>query len=597
MDDSDIDDYLNEPFTDFSVSGSEYVPSDDDVNEGTDSDMMSDDDYSDESDSGSELDQSYEEGIPVGNQGQDLEDMIVEEEVREPVLDVVRSIHNNYVSEMLEWTDFKSTCKQFPFNAQPGLQVDFDLNDPVAAFKQFVDDELLDIVVTETNRYAHQLLSNRAPKKRAPMAKWKDCTKEEIKKFLGILMIMGICALPKRQMYWSKNPMYGNVVIRKTMPRDRFDCLMKCLHFHDNNVPVLDEPRLAKIKCLVTYVNNKFKEILVPDESVVIDESMIPWRGRLLFRQYLPGKAHKYGIKLYKICSTNGYTFKVKVYAGKSDVLANQGHAEKVVMELMDDKLQVGRTLYVDNFYTSVKLADLLLQNKTYLCGTLCMDRKGNPKSVTTAKISKGQMVSKENSSGVKCFKWRDKRVVMMLSTRPEDSQKLVNSGKRKRSGEEVYKPTAVLAYNNAKKGVDFSYQMASYYTPLQKSLAWYKKVALEILLGSCVVNAFVLCNQFGPRKRDMLRFRESIINHLLQKDPQPRTQTPAQQPNKKKHQLAKKEGSVRANRKRCVHCYQQLSAEKGAQAARKLSKRVVTFCNTCEGNPPMCIDCFNKNH
>lgn len=78
-------------------------------------------------------------------------------------------------------------------------------------------------------------------------------------------------------------------------------------------------------------------------------------------------------------------------------------------------------------------------------------------------------------------MKWQDKRVVMMLSTRPEDSQKLVKSGKRTKSGQEVNEPTAVLTYNNAKKGVHFSDQMASYYTPLRKSLEWYKMVAFEI--------------------------------------------------------------------------------------------------------------------
>lgn len=135
----------------------------------------------------------------------------------------------------------------------------------------------MDIIVTETNRYAHQLISSKTKiKKSVPMAK------------------------NVRQINWSKNPLYGNVVIRKTMARDCFNCLMKCFHFHDNNVPVLDEPRLAKIKCLVTHVNNKFKEVLIPDESVVIDESMIPWRGRLLFRQYLSGRSYKYSIKLYK---------------------------------------------------------------------------------------------------------------------------------------------------------------------------------------------------------------------------------------------------------------------------------------------------------
>lgn len=94
-----------------------------------------------------------------------------------------------------------------------------------------------------------------------------------------------------------------------------------------------------------------------------------------------------------------------------------------------------------------------------------------------------------------------------------------------------------------------------------------------------------------------MLRFRENIINHLIKPEPSPRTQTPAQPDKKKKHQLSKNEGSVRANRKRCVSCYQHIKEEKGTQTARKLAKRVITFCNTCEGNPPMCLPCFNKNH
>jgi len=34
-----------------------------------------------------------------------------------------------------------------------------------------------------------------------------------------------------------------------------------------------------------------------PDEDLAVDE-MVPFRGRLGFRQYIPRKSHKYGIKL-----------------------------------------------------------------------------------------------------------------------------------------------------------------------------------------------------------------------------------------------------------------------------------------------------------
>ena len=68
-----------------------------------------------------------------------------------------------------------------------------------------------------------------------------------------------------------------------------------------------------------------------------VDETMIPWRGGLLFRQYLPGKAHKYDVKMYKLADTNGYTWNFVIYTGQQDSLAGRGHAEAVVMNLLND--------------------------------------------------------------------------------------------------------------------------------------------------------------------------------------------------------------------------------------------------------------------
>lgn len=95
----------------------------------------------------------------------------------------------------------------------------------------------------------------------------------------------------------------------------------------------------------------------------------------------------------------------------------------------------------------------------------------------------------------------------------------------------------------------------------------------------------------------DMLLFRGIIINHLIKKNPPPGPQTPAQPDNRKKHKFSKKEGSVRTSRKRCLPCYKKITEGKGAATARKLAKRVSTFCNMCEGNPPMCLTCFNEKH
>jgi hypothetical protein len=66
---------------------------------------------------------------------------------------------------------------------------------------------------------------------------------------------------------------------------------------------------------------------------------MTPWRGRLFFKQYIPGKGHKYGVKLYKICLPGGYTHGFEVYAGKNQNSTAKGHEHDVVMRLMDGSL------------------------------------------------------------------------------------------------------------------------------------------------------------------------------------------------------------------------------------------------------------------
>ena len=84
---------------------------------------------------------------------------------------------------------------------------------------------------------------------------------------------------------------------------------------------------------------------------------MVPWKGRLLFKQYIPGKAHKYGVKIYKLAATNGYTWNFVVYTGKQDPTAGFGHAQTIVIDLADDLLGCHRTVVLDNFFTSMALA------------------------------------------------------------------------------------------------------------------------------------------------------------------------------------------------------------------------------------------------
>jgi hypothetical protein len=134
-----------------------------------------------------------------------------------------------------------------------------DLSDPIAIYQQFLTDEVLDIIVTETNRYTSQFIQSHQLCPHSLTRNWKDTNRGEIKNLLAILMIMGINQLPKMSLYLSNSEMYSNPLIKKTMKHDRFDILLKCLHFSDNNDPATNQDRLSKIKNIVGLICNQFQ--------------------------------------------------------------------------------------------------------------------------------------------------------------------------------------------------------------------------------------------------------------------------------------------------------------------------------------------------
>ena len=71
------------------------------------------------------------------------------------------------------------------------------------------------------------------------------------------------------------------------------------MHLYDNETPEVagQRDKLKKIRWYHDYLNKKFPYNFIPNENATIDESMIKFKGRLSFRQYLPAKPTKWGGK------------------------------------------------------------------------------------------------------------------------------------------------------------------------------------------------------------------------------------------------------------------------------------------------------------
>ena len=94
---------------------------------------------------------------------------------------------------------------------------------------------------------------------------------------------MGFVKKAKIANYWSTNPLYKNEVAPSIISRNRFQELLRYIHFVDN-VTIDPTDRRAKIQALLDLLQSKFQELYTPEENIVIDESLISWRGRLIFR-------------------------------------------------------------------------------------------------------------------------------------------------------------------------------------------------------------------------------------------------------------------------------------------------------------------------
>ena len=176
-----------------------------------------------------------------------------------------------------------------------------------------------------------------------------------------------------------------------------------------------------------------------------------------------------------------GYTWALKVYSGKSQTGEREiGLAKNVCIELMKDLIGQGRTLYVDNFYTSYELANYCLQKQTHLVGTLRANKKHIPKEVLQAKLKRGEMVAKEDQQGVVILKWRDTRDVRVLSMKHAPVMKPITQrapraassdavGQRRRRQRATEKPLAILEYNKGKGGIDLSTKWRHTLLPLGK--------------------------------------------------------------------------------------------------------------------------------
>ncbi|KAM3940653.1 LOW QUALITY PROTEIN: piggyBac transposable element-derived protein 4-like [Leptodactylus fuscus] len=495
------------------------------------------------------------------------------------------SVPENYVPQIPKYT------------GTPGIKFDTAVRE-FDFFNFFFSEDLIELMVVQTNLFAEQYKTKNPGAFLSQPHRWTPVTVNEMYIFWGLLLNMGLVKKPSLRDYWSTDILYYTPLYRTRMSRMRYEAILRFLRYADNEqCPPRDDPsfdRLYKLRPIVDHVSARFVQAYTPEKYISIDESLVHFKGRLKFRQYLPSKRARYGVKMYKLCeSASGYTYRFRIYQGKDTKIdppecpSFLRVSAKIVWDLLHPLLDQGYHLYLDNFYTSVALFNSLASRNTAVCGTVRKNQRGLPKTLLGQTLRRGESRA-QCTSNVLYVKYKDKREVLVLTTiHGHTSTHVPERG----TSTETPKPDCILDYNRYMGGVDLSDQVLKPYSAMRKSRVWYKKLAVHIV-QMAMYNAYVLFRCAGQRGT-FLDFQEVVIKNILFRDQEgtvPSTsgsEAPCIVPGQHFPGEVPQTSKKGKNQKRCRVC-----------AKRGIRKDTIYQCDTCPEKPGLCMkECFRIYH
>jgi hypothetical protein len=372
---------------------------------------------------------------------------------------------------------------------------------PLSRVESFmiIFDDIVEIVVQSTNMYGRRFVKG-----------WKVTSTDEILAFLGLHMLAGVFKAHHRHSkeLWSQRD--GHSLFVATMSYNRFCQIRLALRF-DDTLRRNHNDKLAPIRCIVESFNSKISNIYQPGPYLTIDEMLIEFHGRVAFRQYIPTKPGKFGIKVYWLVDNdNTMPLRCLVYIGEGTLLDSQINgsiSESIVLALSNNYLGCGRNITGDNYFTSESLSIKLLNKKTSYVGTLRKNRREIPGIVHNLDgRQRGDSWHFYCENSTICSFWdKGNKAVLLWSTM---------HGAQIDKVREQGKPDIVEFYNSTKSGVDNLDKLVRGYNSKRKTRRWPCAVFFT-LMDTGVLAAQRLMKHHCDHLEDHYTFKKELAYDL----------------------------------------------------------------------------------
>lgn len=462
---------------------------------------------------------------------------------------------------------------------------------PLECFQLFITDDMIAEITSCTNIYIEKLSHK--------YARQRDCNKTdeiEIKALIGLLILSGLCKSSHRKLkdLWDESRL-GIAIFHKTMSYNRFSFLLRCLRFDDVNSREARKStdRFAPIRNIYMQFNNHCGDNYNLNENFTIDEQLLKFRGRCIFRQYIPSKPGRYGLKSFALCDAKTfYTYQSEPYLGQQPdgpykVSYKPGD---IVMRLCASILGSGRNLTCDNWYTSIPLAEELLKNKITMVGTLRKNKKEIPAAFVGQRDVGTSIFGFHYKLPLTLVSYcpKQKKNVLLISTLHDNNDNIITTATNEQ------KPEIVLFYNETKGGVDTADQMCGNYSISRICSRWPLRFFFH-MLDTSGINANVIYNWNMVQSQSNMKrpeFLESLGLSMLQSHLDKRSSQPGL-PKALKRMLnapgTSTEGLSPTKKQRCIVC------------PRSKDIKTMSHCNFCKQTmcqkhmKLICSSCYEK--
>ena len=510
------------------LSGIWYDAEEEEDQEGDDSRSSADGedvDESEESDDvseyGEEVDYGDEEDEGIEDESEEDEDDEGTEERSYRESDLEGQVATRKRLKLAKKVALRTSLDSGCYPEYKGFEGPYDKTDPASnSSLDFLTllwpDSLYELLVVETNRYAHSKARQ----------KWVDVNKDDILTFLAIIVLMGVNRPSSMSDFWSSDDFLGVAGVQRHMSVKRFWAIWANLHVVDSKP---GDSFADKIKPVLDVLSCTFFSSYSAAQELSVDEAMCKYKGRARGKVRMPKKPIKCGYKIWCCCcACCGYLCTFQVYQGcprhplTGEKVPEKGMVMRVVKQLLAPFPDLNHVVYADNYFTSGPLVEALAKESIYLAGTIKQTAAGYPVELRNVKLDDPGDYAVLEVGKILYTAYKDGGLVSFVTNAfPSVMPKVPKRQTKSSVIKHVFVPPVSPAYNKFMGGVDRLSQSIKCHGFDRKSKRSWIRLFFKFF-DYAIHNAYLLykhnCRNFGVKRRSMKKFRMELV-HLLAKD------------------------------------------------------------------------------